>query len=683
MRADTINNLRSLKGLLDSGAITREEFEREKALLLSEVVPPPLPSRAGSRGGVGRNTVLWAGVAFLLMACAIAAYLVHWPSGSSDVQIVNSVKEKLAADPDLSQYRLQVSCTKGVVVLTGSVKSEDEKSKATALAAQVAGVKEVNIFGIVVNMATEIVNPDVGGNSQSQGKNIGPPAILPPTSDISSVDFRNFSYESGCQEHVDRKFPKVIPVRNGKWDSAASESEGSLIFNVVKTSYGDIKGDGSHEAIVITACSQVTFSASASFDYEELFIFEALGGSPRLLSVLTPDDDIPSHGPNYDIVKAGQGELDVSYQAAGNGAACCPEWTVTDRLRWNGSRFASAGQSRKKNSADLGDTGQDAQTASAVQARINADPVLRKYHLLTTCGGGVVTLTGSVNSIAEKRKAAAVAHVKNVVSVNTSGIVVNGAVDRDSDVLPPGNPPTISLQANPTSITPGQQVTLTWQSTNATAVSLNGMPEPPTGQQVFTPTQPITYQAVATSSSGQTASAVAVIIVKRPVAATLSAGTPIRVRMSKSLDSGKESSGNTFQATLDQNLMAGGHIVASAGTEVDGRVVVAKKAGILGGTSELALELSQILVNGQSQPITTNRFDSSAPGGNSGGAQLVAGELAVNDAIYTAGTGGITNVENTANQVIKAFSKKSVVVSSGAVLQFSLQQPVTITLPPQ
>ena len=322
------------------------------------------------------------------------------------------------------------------------------------------------------------------------------------------------------------------------------------------------------------------------------------------------------HGPRYEIVKAGEGELDVSYQSNGeHGYGACPEWTVTERLRWNGSSFVSTGQSRKRNSCAAKQIQlQDAQTASAVQARINADRTISKYHLTVACGGGVVRLTGSVNSDAEKKKAAALAaHVRNVVSVNTSSVVVNGAAGRGSTITAIGNPPTISLQANPTSISPGQQVTLTWQSTNATSVSINGIPEPPTGSQVFTPTQPITYQVVATSSSGQTASAVAVIIVKQPLAVTLSAGTPIRVRMNDSLDSGKVSSGATFRASLDQNLLAGEHIVASAGAEVDGRVVVAKKAGI-GGNSELELELSQILINGQPQPIRTNHFDSSAVG---------------------------------------------------------------------
>jgi len=619
-----------------------------------------LGQREGAPFTVGPNEAVWSFAEVTSRSNLVASSSKE--NTVSDADIVSNIKAKLAGDPNLSN--LQVQADHGIVTLSGAVNSDADKTKVTGLAAQVPGVTQVQIYGVTV-----------GGAEQRTS------AIAPGTNGgIRSIDFHNFTYQPTCEG-----FPNSIHVTNGHWKNGASEVADSLSFSVVQVAYGDVKGDGKEEAVVHIACYP-----PANFHYEELFVFEMAGASPKLLVRLTPGEDLAMHGPGYEIVKTGGGEMDVSYQANGeHGYGACPEWTVTERLHWSGNRFVNAGESRKKNSCALSDAAQDVQTANAVQARINADRTLSRYHLSVTCGGGVVTLTGSVNSDAEKRKAAALAaHVKNVVSVNTSGVVVNGEAGGGGNIQATGNQPTISLQANPASITPGQQVTLTWQSTNATSVSINGMPEPPTGSQAFTPTQPITYQAVATSSSGQTASAVAVIIVKQPLAVTLSAGTPIRVRMNDSLDSGKVSSGTTFRAILDQNLMAGGDIVALAGAEVNGRVVVAKKAGILGGNSELALELSQIHIKEQLQPITTNRFDSSAPGGGGGGAQLVAGEIAVNDTLYSVGADGITttkltNLENTLDQWKKFLTKKSVVIRSGAVLQFSLQQPVTVTLPPR
>ena len=77
MRAETLSKLMSLKGLLDSGAITREDFEREKALLLSEVVRSALPSVPASRPSSGRRAVLWAGI--VLLGIAMCHYRIFTP----------------------------------------------------------------------------------------------------------------------------------------------------------------------------------------------------------------------------------------------------------------------------------------------------------------------------------------------------------------------------------------------------------------------------------------------------------------------------------------------------------------------------------------------------------------------------------------------------------------------------
>lgn len=68
----------------------------------------------------------------------------------------------------------------------------------------------------------------------------------------------------------------------------------------------------------------------------------------------------------------------------------------------------------------------DAQLATALRAKIGADPILSRYGLLVACDNGVVTLTGSVSSDADKTKAAALAaQLNSVKQVNISGIVVN------------------------------------------------------------------------------------------------------------------------------------------------------------------------------------------------------------------------------------------------------------------
>jgi peptidoglycan-associated lipoprotein len=70
---------------------------------------------------------------------------------------------------------------------------------------------------------------------------------------------------------------------------------------------------------------------------------------------------------------------------------------------------------------------------------------------------------------------------------------------------PPPAPtaPTASLSANPNSIDAGQTTTLTWQTSNATDVSIDGIgPVDPSGSRQASPADSITYHLVAKGSGG-------------------------------------------------------------------------------------------------------------------------------------------------------------------------------------
>lgn len=60
-----------------------------------------------------------------------------------DAAITAQVKTKLLNDPDVGGLRIDVDTTKGVVTLSGIVKSKNEESKALTLARSVDGVKDV------------------------------------------------------------------------------------------------------------------------------------------------------------------------------------------------------------------------------------------------------------------------------------------------------------------------------------------------------------------------------------------------------------------------------------------------------------------------------------------------------------------------------------------------------------
>jgi peptidoglycan-associated lipoprotein len=68
---------------------------------------------------------------------------------------------------------------------------------------------------------------------------------------------------------------------------------------------------------------------------------------------------------------------------------------------------------------------------------------------------------------------------------------------------PPAPSPTASISANPNSVDKGQSTTLTWQTTNATDVSIDGIGAvQPNGSQQVTPADSTTYHLVAKGAGG-------------------------------------------------------------------------------------------------------------------------------------------------------------------------------------
>ncbi len=68
---------------------------------------------------------------------------------------------------------------------------------------------------------------------------------------------------------------------------------------------------------------------------------------------------------------------------------------------------------------------------------------------------------------------------------------------------PAPNAPTASLSANPNTLNPGQSTTLTWQTTNATDVSIDGIgPVDTSGSRQVTPAESTTYRLMAKGPGG-------------------------------------------------------------------------------------------------------------------------------------------------------------------------------------
>jgi hypothetical protein len=86
----------------------------------------------------------------------------------------------------------------------------------------------------------------------------------------------------------------------------------------------------------------------------------------------------------------------------------------------------------------------------------------------------------------------------------------------------------------------------------------------------------------------------------------VSSGTSLPVRLSQALDSGKNKTGEKFEATLDQNLVVDGQTVAPRGSVVVGKLAGVEGSGRVEGLAKMSLVLTEIRIGGESYPISTN-----------------------------------------------------------------------------
>src|SRR5215471_1008520 len=104
--------------------------------------------------------------------------------------------------------------------------------------------------------------------------------------------------------------------------------------------------------------------------------------------------------------------------------------------------------------------------------------------------------------------------------------------------------------------------------------------------------------AIAASAAGQSTKRV-----------TVPAGTRILIRTIDPVDSSKNKAGYRFTASLETNLQAEDMVVAPRGTSVYGRLAQASSAGRMSGSSQLTLELTDIVINGNAIPLLTSTYE--------------------------------------------------------------------------
>ena len=156
---------------------------------------------------------------------------------------------------------------------------------------------------------------------------------------IRKVDFKNFTYEPDCVGDQKTK----VTVKNGEF-SSEKQMDGYVdrfYFEVREVSFGDLNGDNSEEAAVLTVCN-----TGGTGNFSEGFIYTLKDGKPVLLTTV-PGGDRAYGG--LRTMKVDNGQLVVESNDPGkNGASCCPELVITTRYDVSTGKLKKVGKEDRR-----------------------------------------------------------------------------------------------------------------------------------------------------------------------------------------------------------------------------------------------------------------------------------------------------------------------------------------------
>ena len=173
-------------------------------------------------------------------------------------------------------------------------------------------------------------------------------------------------------------------------------------------------------------------------------------------------------------------------------------------------------------------------------------------------------------------------------------------------------------------------------------------------------------------------------VAKASPSVTIPAGTRISIRTIDSIDSTKNHVGYRFGASLEEPLTVDGHVVVPKGADVYGRLDESKQTGTFTGRSELKLELTGIVVHGQTVPVVTGEYELTGKSKGESTAKRTVGGAAIGGIIGAlAGGGKGAAIGAGTGAGVGACSEiitkgDEVKIPSETLLEFTLQQSVTI-----
>jgi hypothetical protein len=331
----------------------------------------------------------------------------------------------------------------------------------------------------------------------------------------------------------------------------------------------------------------------------------------------------------------------------------------------------------------------DSQVASDVQGKINADNSIRNKQLSVQAANGILTLSGSVSSDAERsavaNDAAGVSGVRTVVN-NLTVQPVDATAAQNQQPPDASQPPAVQAPGQPapppaTKSPVGTRAAAKSAGAPSTLVPSTRQNAPP--QNYGSQADAMRQQQSQPDSSQNAQNTAPAPPVPRPTI-TIPDGTALSVRLIDSLDSENASVGDKFTATINSPVRVDGQTVIPSDADLEGRVVEAHAAGRFQGRGLLTIEITRVSFNGRSYKIQTNQWSKQTDSRGKGTAEKVGGGAVLGTIIGAisgggkgagigaavgAGAGGVTQ---------SAIRAAQIKLGPESTLTFRRAQPVTI-----
>ena len=170
-----------------------------------------------------------------------------------------------------------------------------------------------------------------------------------------------------------------------------------------------------------------------------------------------------------------------------------------------------------------------------------------------------------------------------------------------------------------------------------------------------------------------------------PAFITLPSGTPIRVRLDQDLGSKISQPGDSFSATVADDVLVNDTVVIPKESRADGTVIDAKPLGKFKGGAVLAIKLERVHTRWGNYPVATSTIDKAEKGKGKRSATLIGGGAGLGALIGGLAGGGKGAAIGAlagggAGTAGSAFTgNKQIVLPAESLLTFHLDHSVRIT----